>query len=273
MHQKDNQIRITMLSIQLKGRIMDQFTEIPLDQIEVSMQNTRKDLKQGNEDASLEDLAKSIQEHGLLNPITVRSRTEGGYEVIAGQRRLLAFRFLGRTLIPAVIRADVVDEQAMAISLIENMQRADMAPLDKARSLSILSERYGSVAEVSKQTGVSTTTIRKYLTLMRLPESVAGEFKVADGSASISVAAAIATTFTDQEEMKKAWEQVKGFKAGIAERVIKSSNGNLQRVEENKILAAEGAFDLERCGTSLATCPYVPKSARAEILRIAKEAS
>ena len=50
---------------------MDQFTEIHLDQIEVSTQNTRKDLKQGNEDASLEDLVKSIQEHGLLNPITM----------------------------------------------------------------------------------------------------------------------------------------------------------------------------------------------------------
>ena len=266
-------LRTGMLSMQQKGRKMDQFIEIPLDQIEVSTQNTRKDLKQGNEDATLEDLAKSIQEHGLLNPVTVRSRTEGGYEVIAGQRRLLAFRLLGRTQIPAVIRTNVVDEQAMAISLIENMQRADMAPLDKARSLSILCERYGSVTQVSKQTGISTSTVRKYLTLMRLPESVAEEFKVADGSASISVAAAIATTFTDQEEMMKAWEQVKGFKAGIAERVIKSSNGNLQRVEENKILAAEGAFDLERCGTSLATCPYVPKSVRAEILRIAKEAS
>jgi len=171
-----------------------------------------------------------------------------------------------------MVRKDMLDQQAMAISLIENMQRADMAPIDKARSLSILCERYGSVPEVSKQTGISTSTIRKYLTLMRLPESVAEEFKVADGSVSISVAAAIATTFTNQEDMKKAWEQVKGFKAGIAERVIRNSNGNLQRVEENKILAAEGAFDLERCGTSLATYPYVPKSVRTEILAIAKEA-
>ncbi len=63
---------------------MAQFVDIPLAEIEISSQNTRKDLKQGTEDATLDDLAHSIREHGLLNPITVRPRSEGGYEVIAG---------------------------------------------------------------------------------------------------------------------------------------------------------------------------------------------
>jgi len=182
---------------------MNQLLEIPLDQLEVSTQNTRKDLKQGTEDASLEDLAKSIQEQGLLNPITVRPLSIGGYEVIAGQRRTLAFRLLGKTHIPAIVRIDLADKEALALSLIENMQRAEMAPLDKARSLSMLVEQYGSTAEVSKRTGLSSSTIRRYQALMRLPSTVAEEFKAADGTASISVAAAIATTFTDQEEMQK----------------------------------------------------------------------
>jgi ParB family chromosome partitioning protein len=250
---------------------MNQVIELPLDQIEVSSQNTRKDLTQGTEDATLEDLAQSIRENGLLNAITVRSKPEGGYEVIAGQRRLLAFRLLGRSHIPAVIRTNVLDEQATALSLIENMQRADMAPIDKARGFSILTERYGSVTIVSKQTGMSVSTIRKYLTLMRLPESVAAEFTAADGSASVSVAAAIATTFTDPEEMQEAWDKMKGLKAGIAEQVIRNSAGDMELLEENKLLALEGAFDIRRCGSSLETCPFVPKSVRGEILRIANE--
>ncbi len=152
------------------------------------------------------------------------------------------------------------------------MQRADMAPMDKARSLSMLSEHYGSVTEVSKHTGLSSQTIRRYMALLRLPEPVAEKFTTADGTASIAVASTIATTFTNQEDMQEAWKKVEGFRANVAERVIKNSGGDLGRLEENKILAIEGAFDVHRCGTSLATCPYVPKSVRTDILRIAQDA-
>ncbi len=252
---------------------MAQVVDIALAEIKISAQNARKDLKQGTEDATLDDLAKSIQEHGLLNPITVRPRREGGYEVVAGQRRVLACRLLGQTNITAIIRTDLHDQQAMAVSLIENMQRADMAPIDKARSFSALSEHYGSITEVSKHTGISTQTIRRYTALLRLPESVSEKFTTADGTASIAVASAIATGFTNQEDMEEAWKKVEGFRASVAERVVKNSGGDLDRLEENKQLAIEGAFDVERCGSSLASCPYVPKSVRADILRIATNAS
>ena len=86
---------------------MTQVVDIALTDIKISAQNARKDFKQGNEDATLDDLAKSIQEHGLLNPITVRPRTEGGYEVVAGQRRVLACRLLGQTHMTAIIRREI----------------------------------------------------------------------------------------------------------------------------------------------------------------------
>ncbi|HEX5484110.1 MAG TPA: ParB N-terminal domain-containing protein, partial [Terriglobia bacterium] len=79
--------------------------DIPIDQIAVSRLNTRKDLAAGNEDSSIDDLAESIREKGLLNPVMVRVMPEGGYELIAGQRRLLACRKIGLQSIPALIRS------------------------------------------------------------------------------------------------------------------------------------------------------------------------
>lgn len=252
---------------------MNQITEIPIGDIAISSQNTRKDLKQGTEDASLEDLASSIREHGLLNPITVRPRPEGGYEVVAGQRRVLALRLLGQAKVPAVIRTTLADQQAVAVSLIENMQRADMAPIDKARGLTTLVEQYGSTTEVAKQTGLSPQTIRRYTSLLRLPQEVQSVFSTSDGPASIGVASTIASSFADQEEMKNAWDQVKDFKSETAKRIIQQSGGDIERVRENTLLAAEGAFDLHRCGSNLASCPHVPPRARAAILRLAQDAS
>ncbi len=101
--------------------------EIEADRVSVSAQNTRKKLEPGQEDSSLDDLARSIQEKGLLSPILVRT-AEAGFELIAGQRRLLACRKLGWGTIPAIVRTDLDDADATAISLIENVHRADMHP-------------------------------------------------------------------------------------------------------------------------------------------------
>src|SRR6266436_2396489 len=89
--------------------------EIPIDQIRVSVLNTRKDLGAGNEDSSIEDLAGSIKEKGLLNPVMVRLTSSGGYEIVAGQRRFLACQKLGWSNIPALIRSDVADTDTTAI--------------------------------------------------------------------------------------------------------------------------------------------------------------
>ena len=117
--------------------------EIEIDRITVSAQNTRKKLDAGQEDSSLEDLANSIREKGLLSPIVVRIIGAGTYKLIAGQRRLLACRKLAMHSIPAIVRTDLDDTDAAAISLIENVHRADMDPLDKARAFQQLSEHYG----------------------------------------------------------------------------------------------------------------------------------
>src|SRR5882762_6108609 len=101
-----------------------------MGQIRVPARNTRKDLGAGNEDSSIEDLAGSGREKGLLNPVMVRLTRSGDYEIIAGQRRFLACQKLGWSNIPALIRSDVEDTDATAISLIENVHRAEMKPTD-----------------------------------------------------------------------------------------------------------------------------------------------
>jgi len=122
--------------------------DVSLGAIDISAQNTRKDLSAGEEDASLEDLARSIQAHGLLQPPLLRPTRDGRHEVIAGQRRILACRKLGLATIPARI-THIDDSEAVMVSLIENVQRADMCPLDKS-ALDRLFRVHGCIGRVSQ---------------------------------------------------------------------------------------------------------------------------
>jgi ParB family chromosome partitioning protein len=122
--------------------------EIKLEDIQVSKFNTRKDLEAGIEDASLEDLANSIREKGLLNPITVMRVKNGKYDLVAGQRRFLACKKIGFQTIPAIIRDDLNETDATILSLIENVQRADMNPMDKAKAYQKIFEKYSPVENI-----------------------------------------------------------------------------------------------------------------------------
>ncbi|MEG2404814.1 MAG: ParB/RepB/Spo0J family partition protein, partial [Oscillospiraceae bacterium] len=92
------------------------------------------------EETALNELASSIMEHGVLQPIVVRQAPQGGYYIIAGERRWRAAHLAGLTEIPAVIK-DVTNEQAMEIALIENLQREDLDPVEEALGYKQLMER------------------------------------------------------------------------------------------------------------------------------------
>jgi|GEM_PF-6617756 ParB family chromosome partitioning protein len=142
---------------------------IETDKIAIPGQNTGNKLKDDQKDSSLQDLGASIREKGLLQPIIVQAAGES-YELISGQCRLLACQRIAMRSIPAIVRSGLDDTDASAISLIENVHQADMAPSDKARAFQKLSEHYaGDHERVSKETGVSVGTIRKYLSLLALP--------------------------------------------------------------------------------------------------------
>jgi len=124
--------------------------------------------RQAFNEESLAELAASIRAQGLMQPVVVRPRPQGGYELIAGERRWRAAQLAGLTRIPAVIR-DVSDEQASAMALIENIQREDLNPLEEARALERLRDEFGlTQQQVADAVGKSRVAVTNLLRLLNL---------------------------------------------------------------------------------------------------------
>lgn len=140
--------------------------QLPLREIEPDPSQPRKTF----DDASLSELASSIAEHGLLQPIAVRSRPTGGYIIIAGERRWRAARLAGLTEVPVVVK-EVTDEQAMELALVENLQREDLDPIEQAVGIKELMERCGLTQEhAAAKLGKSRSAVANSLRLLNLPE-------------------------------------------------------------------------------------------------------
>jgi ParB family chromosome partitioning protein len=251
----------------------DQIQNIPLAAIVISTLNTRKNLEAGSEDAGIKNLADSIASLGLLQPPGLRALPDGTYEVIWGQRRVLACQQLGMASIPAVI-TDRADNEALGASIVENLQRADMHPLDKARGLDDLSKRLGSERETAKVTGLGVQTIKKYIALLSLPEDLRDQLGTGQGPSGVGAMSALARQFGDDEDSARdAWRLVEGFSGGTAETILNQSGGDMDRLEELREDALEGRFNVQRCGTSLSTCPWfieLPKSTQDGVLSLLK---
>ncbi|MDE7193422.1 MAG: ParB/RepB/Spo0J family partition protein [Oscillospiraceae bacterium] len=122
---------------------------------------------------ALEQLAMSINEHGVIQPIIVRSLSGGGYQIIAGERRWRAAKMAGLSEVPVVIRDDITEEQAMQITLIENLQRENLNPIEEAQGYKELIDRYNMTQDsLSKVIGKSRPSIANSLGLLSLPEGV-----------------------------------------------------------------------------------------------------
>ena len=120
------------------------------------------------DEASIDELAQSIKAQGVMQPIVLRRRPVGGYEIIAGERRWRASVNAGLSEIPAVVR-EVTDEQALALALIENLQREDLNPLEEARALGRLRDEFGlTQQEVADAVGKSRTAVTNLLRLQNL---------------------------------------------------------------------------------------------------------
>ena len=157
---------------------------IPLREIEPDPDQPRKTF----DDESLGELAASIAEHGLIQPIAVRHKAAGGYLIVAGERRWRASRMAGLTEVPAIIK-DVTDEQAAALALIENLQREDLDPIEVAEGCRQLIDKYGLTQEsAAKKLGKSRSAVTNSLRLLALPEDVrrmVSEGKLSFGHAKV----------------------------------------------------------------------------------------
>ena len=230
--------------------------DIKLSMIELSEFNARKDLDAGTEDTGLDDLANSIKEKGLLSPVTVRRNDNGTFSLVAGQRRFLACKRLGWETIPAIIRDIADDTDATIISLIENVHRADMNPIDKARAYQKIYTKYVDYEKVAKETGVSTSTVRKYLSLLNLAPLIQDRISTSDGPAGIGTLSKIASTFSP-EEQESVLDKIGGFKQQIQLEMIKRSGGDTSKLDKLKEEAMEGAFDTHIC-RGLDGCSFIP---------------
>lgn len=142
--------------------------EIPLDQIEPNPNQPRHDF---DADA-LQELANSIREIGIIQPITLRQTADNRFQIIAGERRWRASQMAGLTAVPAYIRT-IKDESVMEMALVENIQREDLNAIEIALAYEHLLEGDGMTQEkVSERVGKSRTAITNYLRLLRLPAQV-----------------------------------------------------------------------------------------------------
>ena len=141
---------------------------LPLSQIESCQNQPRKSFDQ----EKLEELAESIRQHGVIQPLTVRKLASGYYQIIAGERRWRAARLAGLEEIPAVvIEAD--DQKAMELAMIENLQREDLNPIEEAEGFRVLVETYGMTQEqAAERVGRSRSAVANALRLLDLNISI-----------------------------------------------------------------------------------------------------
>ncbi|MEK6538652.1 MAG: ParB/RepB/Spo0J family partition protein [Nitrospirota bacterium] len=124
------------------------------------------------EDTALKELADSIREHGVIQPIIVRHINNGAYELVAGERRWRAARIAGLNKIPVVIK-ELSNEKSLEIALIENLQRENLNPVESAQGYQRLTEEFGlTQEEVAARVGKERSTVTNYLRLLTLPDKI-----------------------------------------------------------------------------------------------------
>lgn len=167
-------------------------TKVKLMDIEPNREQPRKQF----DEEALAELSDSIAQHGVLQPLLVRPMPDGGYQLVAGERRWRASRMAGLTEVPVVIR-DLTDAQVAELALVENLQRENLNPLEEANGYKELSDKFGYTQEkISEIVGKSRPSIANALRLLNLPSGV--QEMVSQGSLSMGHARAILSLEDDK---------------------------------------------------------------------------
>lgn len=206
----------------------DSSVTLPISEIEPNRSQPRKEF----DEKALAELAESISQHGLLQPLLVRPLTLGGYQIVAGERRYRACRMAGINEVPVIIR-ELSDTETMEIALIENLQREDLTPLEEALGYkSLIDEHDFSQDEVAQSVGKSRPAITNALRLLKLPEGIVEYLK--DGRISAGHARAL-LSLENEEQMKTVAEEIvsKDLSVRQVEKLCKSLM-NTKEKPENK---------------------------------------
>lgn len=171
------------------------FTEIEVNKIEINRNQPRKNFNE----AKLKELAASIKEKGVIQPLVVRQLAAGNFELIAGERRLRAAKLLGLAKVPAVIRK-ASDEDSLELTLIENIQRDDLNAMEEARAYEKLMREFNLTQEtIAQKVGKERSTIANFLRLLSLPKEIQDYISL--GEISMGHARALLALSNRKEQM------------------------------------------------------------------------
>lgn len=226
--------------------------EVELQRVKANPRQPRKDFREDE----LMELVESIREHGIIQPLTVR-KIDDDYELIAGERRLRAARYLKLDRVPVyVIEADN-DESVMEMALIENIQRENLNPVEEAQAYQSLIQTYHlSQDDVAKKVGKNRSTVTNSLRLLRLPEEILSSLVNKDSGFTAGHARAL-LSLDSVEMMNHLWQKIlkeklsvraaeewvkKLLKGGITERkeTVRAAKTPYQRTVEDKLQNAFG---------------------------------
>lgn len=195
-----------------------------IDDIEPNRAQPRKAF----DEKGLNELAESISQYGVLQPLLVRPRKDGSYQIVAGERRWRAAKMAGLKEVPVTVR-DLSDDETAAIALIENLQREDLNPIEQAQGLSELIESYGlTQEEAAYRVGKSRPAVANILRLLKLPDDI--REMVVQGKISEGHARAI-LGFENEDDMRYAAALIVKDRATVRdiERMAKSKSAKKPR--------------------------------------------
>jgi ParB family chromosome partitioning protein len=167
----------------------DAGSEVAVDMIDPNPYQTRRHIRED----SLNELADSIRSTGVVQPVVLRPTQGGRFQLVAGERRWLASKRAGKATIPAIVR-QISNEQAMEITIIENLQREDLNPMEQSRAFERLSREFGLTQEqIASRTGKDRASIANFIRLLKLPTTVqdsleSGALSFGHGKALVSLA-------------------------------------------------------------------------------------
>jgi ParB family chromosome partitioning protein len=208
-----------------------ELARVAVDQIHPNPKQPRKRF----EGEAVSGLADSIKAQGLIQPVVVRPRLEGGYELIAGERRWRAAREAGIAEVPAVIR-EADDRDTLLLGLVENVAREDLSPVEEARAYAVLIDEFGlSLGEVAERVGKSKPTVSNRIRLLELPDDVLA--MIAGNELSEGHARAVLAV-PDHDGRRRLARRIArdGMSVRAAERAAKAAGA---RTKERRVTAAD----------------------------------
>lgn len=171
------------ISVLKQSALQNEFLEVPIRKVALNPQQPRHDF----DNKELEELAASIKEHGIIQPLVVTKIAPEQYELIAGERRLKAARMAGLEMVPVIVREGEGEKEKLEIALIENIQRKDLNVIEEARAYKKLSEEFDlTQEEIARRVGRSRSAIANKVRLLNLPVEIQRaliEEKITEGHA------------------------------------------------------------------------------------------